>query len=56
MVRLSTITLHLRNGEIEGDWVTIGVLVSKSNPKVSQKVSSSGSSCLPSQSEAKLVM
>lgn len=37
MVRLSTITLHLRNGEIEGDWATIGVLVSKSNPKVSQK-------------------
>ncbi|KAG0729063.1 Protein MCM10 [Chionoecetes opilio] len=37
MVRMSTITLHLRKGEIEGDWATIAVLVAKGNPKVSQK-------------------
>ncbi|XP_042229789.1 protein MCM10 homolog isoform X2 [Homarus americanus] len=37
MVRMSTINLHLRGGDIEGDWVTIGVLVSKSDPKTSQK-------------------
>ncbi|KAK3876327.1 hypothetical protein Pcinc_018867 [Petrolisthes cinctipes] len=37
MVRMSTIQLHIRGGEIEGDWVTIGVLVSKSDPKTSQK-------------------
>lgn len=50
MVRLSTITLHLRNGEIEGDWATIGVLVSKSNPKTSQKVGPSGNRWLSRQS------
>lgn len=38
MVRLSTIKLHLRGGEIEGDWATIAVLVAKGNPKDSQKV------------------
>lgn len=38
MVRMCTINLHLRGGEIEGDWVTIGVLVSKSQTKTSQKV------------------
>lgn len=38
MVRMSTITLHVRGGEIEGDWVTIGVVVDKSAPKKSQKV------------------
>lgn len=37
MVRMCTINLHLRGGEIEGDWVTIGVLVSKSQTKTSQK-------------------
>ncbi|KAK8388115.1 hypothetical protein O3P69_020181 [Scylla paramamosain] len=37
MVRLSTIKLHLRGGEIEGDWATIAVLVAKGNPKDSQK-------------------
>ncbi|XP_045613023.1 protein MCM10 homolog [Procambarus clarkii] len=37
MVRMSTINLHLRGGDIEGDWVTIGVIVSKSDPKTSQK-------------------
>ena len=37
MVRISTINLHLQNGTIEGDWVTIGVLVNKGNPKTSQK-------------------
>ncbi|XP_071544042.1 protein MCM10 homolog [Panulirus ornatus] len=37
MVRMSTINLHLRGGDIEGDWVTIGVVVSKSDPKTSQK-------------------
>lgn len=47
MVRMCTIQLHVRGGEIEGDWVTIGVLVSKSDPKTSQKVGKvySTSSC-----------
>ena len=38
MVRMSSINLHVRCGEIEGDWVTIGVLVSKGEPRTSQKV------------------
>ncbi|XP_078596477.1 protein MCM10 homolog isoform X2 [Branchiostoma floridae x Branchiostoma japonicum] len=33
MVRMSVIKSHMRNGEIEGDWVTIGVLVKKIPPK-----------------------
>ncbi|KAK7078393.1 minichromosome maintenance-related protein [Halocaridina rubra] len=37
MVRMSSINLHVRGGDIEGDWVTIGVLISKSDPKTSQK-------------------
>ncbi|XP_068203147.1 protein MCM10 homolog isoform X2 [Palaemon carinicauda] len=37
MVRMSSINLHVRCGEIEGDWVTIGVLVSKGEPRTSQK-------------------
>ncbi|XP_076035171.1 minichromosome maintenance 10 homolog isoform X2 [Oratosquilla oratoria] len=37
MVHMSTIPLHVRGGEIEGDWVTIGVLVSKTGQKTSQK-------------------
>lgn len=37
MVRMTTICLHLRGGDIEGDWVTIGVVVSKSDPRTSQK-------------------
>ncbi|KAF2360021.1 Zinc finger Mcm10/DnaG-type [Trinorchestia longiramus] len=36
-VSLSTIPLHLRGGEMEGDWVTIAVLVAKCPPKTSQK-------------------
>ena len=35
---VTTIPLHLRGGEVEGDWVTIAVLVAKSQPKTSQKV------------------
>lgn len=38
MIKISTIPFHLRGGEIEGDWVTIGVIVSKSETKMSQKV------------------
>eukprot|EP00058_Branchiostoma_floridae_P016247 XP_002601735.1 hypothetical protein BRAFLDRAFT_76045 [Branchiostoma floridae] len=33
MVRMSVIKSHMRNGEIEGDWVTMGVLVKKIPPK-----------------------
>lgn len=47
MVRMSTINLHLRGGDIEGDWVTVGVLVSKSEPKTSQKVILCMLMCLP---------
>ena len=37
MVKLST--LHTKSkSSLDGDWVTIGVLISKSDPKVSQKV------------------
>uniref|UniRef100_A0A2P2IFS2 Protein MCM10 homolog n=1 Tax=Hirondellea gigas TaxID=1518452 RepID=A0A2P2IFS2_9CRUS len=36
-VSLTTIPLHIRGGEVEGDWVTIAVLVAKSQPKTSQK-------------------
>ena len=39
-VPLTTIPLHTRGGEMEGDWFTIAVLVSKSQPKTSQKVES----------------
>ncbi|XP_019634204.1 PREDICTED: protein MCM10 homolog [Branchiostoma belcheri] len=35
MVRMSVIKSHMRNGEIEGDWVTMGVLVKKIPPKTS---------------------
>ncbi|XP_018009087.1 protein MCM10 homolog isoform X2 [Hyalella azteca] len=36
-VSFSTIPLQMRGGEIEGDWVTIAVLVAKTPPKTSQK-------------------
>ena len=37
MVKLSTIPSK-PSSELQPDWVTIGVIVSKSDPKVSQKV------------------
>ena len=38
MIRMSSINLHVRGGCIDGDWVTIGVVINKSQPKTSQKV------------------
>ncbi|KAB7497153.1 Protein MCM10-like protein, partial [Armadillidium nasatum] len=37
MIPMSSISSQLRGGDIEGDWVTIGVIVSKSDTKTSQK-------------------
>ena len=38
MVRISQISSRVKDGEIEGDWVTIGVIVNKMNPMDSAKV------------------
>ena len=38
MVRISQMSSRVKNGEVEGDWVTIGVVVSKMNPMDSAKV------------------
>jgi len=39
LIRLSTIHQKTRSIEMDGDWVTIGVIVSKTDPRVSSKVS-----------------
>ena len=39
MLRLSILKNYLGAGGIEGDWVTMGVLVAKLPPKTSSKVS-----------------
>ena len=38
MVRISQMSSRVKNGEVEGDWVTIGVVVNKMNPMDSAKV------------------
>uniref|UniRef100_T1IJL1 Protein MCM10 homolog n=1 Tax=Strigamia maritima TaxID=126957 RepID=T1IJL1_STRMM len=37
LIRISQIQNFLRGGDIDGDWVTIGVIISKSDPKTSSK-------------------
>ena len=37
MVRIPKIGTHLKGGDIEGDWVTMGVVVDKLPPKDSSK-------------------
>jgi len=38
LIRLSTVHQKTRSIEMDGDWVTMGVIVSKTDPKVSSKV------------------
>jgi hypothetical protein len=41
MYQLSTLKLHTRNGkgvDTEEDWVTMGVIIGKGQPKTSKKV------------------
>lgn len=37
LIRLSTIHQKTRSIDMDGDWVTMGVIVSKTDPKVSSK-------------------
>jgi len=37
LIRLSTIHQKTRSIDLDGDWVTMGVIVSKTDPKVSSK-------------------
>ena len=39
LIRLSVIHQKTRSIEVDGDWVTMGVIVSKTDPKVSSKAS-----------------
>ena len=39
LIRLSAIHQKTRSIDMEGDWVTMGVIVSKTDPKVSSKAS-----------------
>ncbi|XP_071816811.1 protein MCM10 homolog [Apostichopus japonicus] len=36
MLRLSILKRHVKGADVEGDWVTIGVIISKSSPKTSK--------------------
>ena len=38
MIKISRLHTRVRTSDMECDWVTIGVIVSKSDPKVSGKV------------------
>jgi len=38
MIRLSVLHNKIRGNDIDGDWVTIGIIVHKSEPRVSAKV------------------
>ena len=38
MVKIPQITGMVRDGDIEGDWVTIGTIVSKTHPRDTSKV------------------
>lgn len=38
MIRVPVVCSHVRDGDIAGDWVTIGVVVSKMPPKDTAKV------------------
>ena len=38
MIRVPVVCSHVKDGDIAGDWVTIGVVVSKMPPKDTAKV------------------
>ena len=38
MIRVPVVCSHVRDGDIAGDWVTVGVVVSKMPPKDTAKV------------------
>ena len=38
MIKVPVVCSHVRDGDIAGDWVTIGVVVSKMPPKDTAKV------------------
>ena len=40
MVKLSKLHTRVNTADLQGDWVTIGVIVNKSEPKMSSKVDS----------------
>lgn len=39
LIKLSKIHLELKSAELQGDWVTVGVIVHKSEPRTSSSVS-----------------
>lgn len=39
MIKMSFIHNFIKNGDIEGDWVTMGVIIQKIPPKTSANVS-----------------
>lgn len=39
LIKLSKIHLELKSAELQGDWVTIGVIVHKTEPRTSSTVS-----------------
>ena len=38
MIHLPRLASHVKDGDIEGDWVTIGVIVKKLPPRDTKKV------------------
>ena len=45
MVRLSKLHTRVNTADLQGDWVTIGVIINKSEPRMSSKVGGN-SNCL----------